>query len=128
MPMTLEQFIRYIDLNEKFHGELWKLARSPMLLQAIERHVALPFAAPGALVFTDDPAASEAAAVIALEHHRAIVEAIAHGEGARAEALAREHAHVARRALERALRSSELFRRMPGATLIKTAERPGAEG
>lgn len=127
MPMTLEQFIRYIDLNEKFHGELWKLARSPMLLQAIEKHVALPFAAPGALVFTDDPAASEADAVIALEHHRAIVDAISHREGSRAEALAREHSHVARRALERALRSRELFKRMPGATLIKTVERPGAE-
>jgi GntR family transcriptional regulator, vanillate catabolism transcriptional regulator len=127
VPMTLEHFIRYIDLNEKFHGELWKLARSPMLLQEIERHVALPFAAPGALVFTEDSAASEADAVIALEHHRAIVEAIAQREGSRAEALAREHSHVARRALERALRSRELFRRMPGATLITTVERPGAE-
>jgi GntR family transcriptional regulator of vanillate catabolism len=120
LPMTLERFLRYIELNELFHAELWTLARSPMLKKEIERHVGLPFAAPGALVFSADRTAFQADAVIALEHHRAIVEAISHGEASRAEWLAREHSYVARRALERALQSRELFRRVPGAMLIRT--------
>ena len=120
LPMTLERFLRYIELNELFHAEMWTLARSPMLKKEIERHVGLPFAAPGALVFSADRTAFQADAVIALEHHRAIVEAISHGEASRAEWLAREHSYVARRALERALQSRELFRRVPGAMLIRT--------
>ena len=39
LPMTLERFLRYIELNEAFHAELWKLCRSPMLKKEIERHV-----------------------------------------------------------------------------------------
>jgi GntR family transcriptional regulator of vanillate catabolism len=122
LPMTRDRFLGYMELNEAFHSELWKLARSPMLLREIERHVALPFAAPGALVFSADRTAFQADAVIALEHHRAIIEAISQREASRAEWLAREHSYVARRALERALQSRELFRQMPGATLIATTD------
>jgi GntR family transcriptional regulator of vanillate catabolism len=121
LPMTLDRFIRYIELNERFHAELWRLAKSPMLRQAIMRHVTLPFVAPGALVFRqEDAQAAQADAVIALEHHRTIVDAIARRDGARAESVAREHAQVARRALERALLSREMLRDLPGAPLIQT--------
>jgi GntR family transcriptional regulator of vanillate catabolism len=120
LPMTLDRFLRYIELNEAFHGELWRLAKSPMLLQAIERHITLPFVAPGALVFSrEDRVAAQTDAQIALEHHRAIVEAIERRDGTRAESLAREHAQVARRALERALSGREILTGIPGATLLK---------
>jgi GntR family transcriptional regulator of vanillate catabolism len=91
-----------------------------MLLQAIERHITLPFVAPGALVFSrEDRVAAQTDAQIALEHHRAIVEAIERRDGTRAESLAREHAQVARRALERALSGREILTGIPGATLLK---------
>jgi GntR family transcriptional regulator of vanillate catabolism len=127
LPMTLDRFIRYIELNERFHAELWSLAKSPLLRQAIERHVTLPFVAPGALVFRqEDTDAAQADAVIALEHHRTIVDAIARRDGARAESVAREHALVARRALERALQRREMLDELPGAPLL-TPRQPEAE-
>lgn len=104
-PMTVDKFVRYLELNETFHRELWRLAKSPVLCRALEAAVALPFAAPGALVFGEaESDQGVAAALIALEHHRAIVEAIENREGARAESLAREHSRVARGNIERALR------------------------
>ena len=123
LPMTRDRFVRYSEINEAFHAGLWKLAKSTMLRRSIERVVALPFAAPGALVFSW-PAAGEGntEALIALEHHRAIVEAIEQREGGRAEALARGHARLTQRAIKRALENTESFNRLPGATLIRITD------
>jgi GntR family transcriptional regulator of vanillate catabolism len=120
LPVSVDRFIRYIEINEAFHKALWRLAKSTMLLRTIERLVALPFAAPGALVFSDrDPAEATTEAIVALDQHRAIVEAIEHRQGTRAEAVAREHARVALRSLTRALQNTELFNKVPGASLVK---------
>jgi GntR family transcriptional regulator of vanillate catabolism len=120
VPMHLENFVRYLDLNQGFHRELWNLAKSPMLLRAIAGVLSLPFAAPGALVFGNaESQCSDRAAHIALEHHRSILEAIEAREGARAESLAREHARVARKNLARALEDRTLLSRVPGAALIR---------
>ena len=120
LPMTLENFVRYVEINDAFHAELWRLAKSAMLTRAIEGLITLPFAAPGALVFvnpeTDEPTQL---AILALEHHRGIVDAIANREGTRAEALAREHARIARRNLNSVLTDRELFNRIPGASLVR---------
>jgi GntR family transcriptional regulator of vanillate catabolism len=112
-------FGRYAEINEAFHAGLWRLAKSAMLRRSIEQLLALPFTAPGALVFSwPDPEEGNDEAVIAIEHHRAIVEAIELREGWRAESLAREHAQLARRALKRALQNAEPLRNAPGATLV----------
>ncbi len=85
LPMNLDEFVRYLEINEAFHRELWRLAKSPMLSRAIEAVIALPFASPGALVFgATESAAANKTAIIALEHHRAILEAIENREGTRA--------------------------------------------
>jgi len=120
LPMTRDRFVRYMEINEAFHAGVWRLAKSTMLRRSIERIVALPFTAPGALVFSW-PEADEgnAEALIAIEHHRTLVEAIEHRDGGRAETIAREHARLAQRALKRALENTEAFRRMPGGTLIR---------
>ena len=90
-----------------------------MLRVSIERIVALPFAAPGALVFSwPDVVEGNAEALIAIEHHRALVEAIEQREGGRAEALAREHSRLAQRALKRALDNGESLSNLRGATLV----------
>ncbi len=119
LPMTRDRFGRYAEINEAFHAGVWRLAKSAMLRRAIAQMIALPFTAPGALVFSwPDPKEGNDEAVIAIEHHRAIVEAIELREGGRAESLAREHARLARRALNRALHNAEPFRSAPGATLV----------
>ncbi len=116
----LASFVRFLEVNQAFHAELWRLARSPILLRSLETITALPFAAPGALVFGEaEQAVDQRIRPIALEHHRAIVEAIEERDGARAESVAREHARVARHNLMRARPDQQRLSRVPGGSLIR---------
>lgn len=127
LPVTFESLVRYVDMNDTFHVELWRLAKSPMLARAIETLVTLPFANPGALVFANPERAEPTnLAIIAIEQFRGIVDAIANREGTRAEALAREHARLARRHLATALKNREVFNRIPGASLVRLPVPTGA--
>ena len=120
LPETLTDFVGYVKINERFHREIWKLSRSPMLVSNIEQVVRLPFAAPGALVFGEaELTEARRTADLAQAQHQAIVEAIARREGARAEGLAREHALIAWTNLQRALQNETLFVRIPGASLVR---------
>jgi len=116
---TSESFAVYMDLNETFHHLLVELAKSPMLRRSIEQMNAIPFASPSAMVYARSrlPKANELFA-IGQEHHRAILDAVAHRQGTRAEALAREHALLARRNLERAFADRDILSCIPGASLI----------
>ena len=122
--LTIDSFPEYMDLNEGFHGALLDLAKSVMLRRSLEQVNLLPFASPSAMVFPTSvlPRSNEIMA-IANEHHRAIVEAIAARQGTRAESLGREHAFVARRALELALSDSDALSRVPGGSLINVGVR-----
>jgi GntR family transcriptional regulator of vanillate catabolism len=57
---------------------------------------------------------------IAQEHHNALIDALEHREGTRAEALGREHARLTRRNLERALMEPNFLQIVPAARLIHT--------
>jgi GntR family transcriptional regulator of vanillate catabolism len=117
--LSLDSFATYMDLNESFHATIVDLAKSPMLRRTLEQAMSLPFASPSAMVFpTSGLANADDTLAIAKEHHRAIVEAIARRQGARAESLAREHAFIGRRVMEMALSDTAAFRRVPGASLI----------
>lgn len=87
----------YSELNTVFHEQLAGLCRSAIIRRELERVKSLPFASPSAFVL-DRPgeAMSQASLVVAQGQHRALVEAIEAREGARAEAIAREHARTAR--------------------------------
>ena len=116
----VSSFVRFLEVNQAFHAELWRLARSPMLLRSIEAITAIPFAAPGALVFGEaEQAVDQRIRPIALEHHRSIVEAIEERDGARAESVAREHSRVARNNLMRARPDQIRLSRVPGGALIR---------
>ena len=106
--LTMEAFNRYIELNAKFHSALLDLSRSRMLRRAIEQACSLPFASPSAFLKRQyiSPGLRELF-LISADQHCAIVEAIGNREGMRAELLAREHARVARRNLEDALKKRE---------------------
>ncbi len=90
-------FERYSELNARFHEQLARLCRSKTVEMEVERASRLPFASPSA--FLPDKAkiaAFRRSLNMAQEQHHAIVSAIVNREGARAEALAREHARIAR--------------------------------
>lgn len=110
---------RYMALNAEFHELLSGLSGSETIEREIDRITRLPFAAPSA--FLERPGASVVphSLVLAQAQHRALVEAINLREGARAEAVAREHARLARRNLERVMEGGgEALRRFPALALV----------
>lgn len=116
---TAEVFTAYVTLNGRFHAMLTELADSPAVSRHIERAVAAPFASPNAFVMAQSMTpAARTVLLVAQEQHRAVIEAIEQREGARAEALMREHAKVAARNL-RSVGSLEAQRLVPGGSLIR---------
>ncbi len=94
-------FERYSELNAEFHDALARLPGSRMICEEVGRATSLPFASPSA--FLPDRAAPDAfhhSLQLAQEQHRRVAEAIHAREGARAEALMREHARLARQNLD----------------------------
>ncbi|MCO5162002.1 MAG: GntR family transcriptional regulator [Mesorhizobium sp.] len=126
-PLDMD-FEAYVQRNDEFHRLLAGLAGSETIRREIERTVRLPFASPSAfLEKQEDVPVFRQSLVGAQEQHRAIVEAIEKREGARAEAIAREHARLARRNLEYVLyRDPSLMQRIPALTLVRPEEE--AEG
>jgi GntR family transcriptional regulator of vanillate catabolism len=116
--MTIEAFTRYIELNARFHATLLDLAGSRMLRRAIDRACCLPFASPSAFVNRQYLSSGlRELFLISADQHCAIVDAIANREGMRAETIAREHARVARRNFEDALRHRERIADLAGAKI-----------
>src|SRR5687768_3330910 len=117
--LTADTFTHYMDMNEGYHSTVLSLAKSAMLRRTLDQAKSLPFASPSAMVFpTAILPQSDETLAIAQEHHRAILEAIEKRQGTRAEALAREHALLARRVLDVALADQDAIRRVPGGPLI----------
>ena len=86
-------FERYVELNERFHDLLAELAHSLVLREALERAAAPPFASPSAFVRVQAelPESHDILHEAQAQHH-GILEAVEARDGARAEALARDHA------------------------------------
>jgi len=112
-------FDAYVDLNAAFHEKLWGLA-SQTIRREIERVTSLPFASPSAFLDKQaDVMAFRRTLYGAQAQHKAMVSAIELREGARAEALAREHARLARQNLEFVLdEDRSLIRRVPALSLV----------
>ncbi len=117
---SIDSFARYLDLNDAFHAAVIRLAKSPMLERSLDQVLTLPFAQPSAVVYAGSklPRANELFA-IGQEHHRIILDAIAHRQGTRAEAAAREHSGHSRRLLQIMLEDPEILNCVPGASLIR---------
>lgn len=120
---TVETLSRYVDLNEQFHQQIVELAGNPLLGRQIDQVRGLPFGSPSAFVQTQATSAeSFRILLVAQEHHRTIAQAIGAADSARAESLAREHARLALRNLDAAVRDIEAFRRLPGGALVTLEE------
>jgi GntR family transcriptional regulator of vanillate catabolism len=113
-------FERYVELNGEFHRQLAGLSGSETVRREIERATRLPFASPSSFLERQEEVPAFRKAIShAQAQHRALVEAIELREGARAEAVAREHARMARRNLEYVLNSAEeLMPRIPALSLV----------
>ncbi|GGM12031.1 GntR family transcriptional regulator [Pseudooceanicola nanhaiensis] len=113
-------FKAYVTLNGEFHDLLARLAGSAVVAREVERASRLPAASPtaflqGQVMIPDFRDSLRRAQV----QHRAIFEAIVNREGARAEALAREHARLARSNLEYVMSvGPDLVERVPGLALV----------
>jgi GntR family transcriptional regulator of vanillate catabolism len=117
---TPETFPAYLDMNERFHREVLRLARSEMVRQALDRLLSIPLASRSALVSLQSrfPEAADIF-IVGRDQHLRIIEAISRRQGTRAEAIAREHAQITRRALEFAVAHAETLSALPGGPLIQ---------
>lgn len=91
---------RYAEMNGRFHHLILQEAGSAIFSEALERNNRVPFAGPQALAF-DNTNLERLYDLLHYAHrqHHEIVEALERGESARAEALVREHANVAKESL-----------------------------
>jgi GntR family transcriptional regulator of vanillate catabolism len=115
---VMDSIASYAPLNERFHARLIELAKSPILCRSLDQVLTLPFAAPSAFIGSQTEIGDwHETMMIANAHHRSIVDAIANREGARAEAMAREHSRVARSSIRIAVEKSRLGQ-LPGGSLV----------
>jgi GntR family transcriptional regulator of vanillate catabolism len=114
-------FQRYADCNGRFHELLHAMADSELLESELRRVVRMPFASPSGFVLdrADSPQARDML-LVAQEQHRLVLDAITRREGARAEAILREHSRLAHRNLHAAMAAPHA-QRLPGVQLIRSA-------
>ncbi|WP_305971948.1 MULTISPECIES: GntR family transcriptional regulator [unclassified Mameliella] len=113
-------FKAYVTLNGEFHDLLANLAGSAIVAREVARAGRLPAASPSAFMQGQEliPDFRESL-THAQRQHRAIYEAIMDRQGSRAEALAREHARLARTNLDYVTREEPaLAEKVPGLSLI----------
>ncbi len=118
--LTEDRFTDYVEANEAFHRLLAGACGSAVIERQLEKAMASPFASPSGFVRVQavTPDAHETL-VLAQAQHRAVIDALERREGARAEALMREHARIAHRNLQRALDSQKAMNRLQGGALIR---------
>jgi GntR family transcriptional regulator of vanillate catabolism len=117
-----EAFSRYSQANQRFHELLGRMAGQGLILREIERVTRMPFASPSGFVVlqANSPQARDMF-VVAQDQHRELLDAVRRRQGARAEAILREHARIAQRNLRDAVRNQHL-EKLPGVGLIRGVE------
>jgi len=111
---------RYARLNANLHTRLADMSGSALIRRELDRINRLPMAAPSAFISAQEEMPDFFASLTRAQgQHHAILEAIEHREGARAEALMREHARMARRNLN-FLKDADpgIATRVPGLSLL----------
>lgn len=117
---TPASFSSYVKENAAFHHCLHQLAGSKSLISQLDTINALPFASPSAFILAQSRVAGSWLVLQQANYqHEAVIEAIAKRQGARAEAIMREHAHIAIHNLEQALKNNDVLAMVPGAVLIE---------
>ena len=115
-----EAFLHYVTLNQRFHALLAEMAGSSVVARELDRVMRLPFASPSGFVVlqANSPQARDML-VVAQDQHRQVLDAIGRREGARAEAIMREHSRLAQRNLREALQLGSSLAQLPAVRLIR---------
>ncbi|MCM5705136.1 GntR family transcriptional regulator [Larsenimonas salina] len=93
--LTAEDVTRWSALNSRFHTTILGATGSQVIQDAIQRNDHLPFASADSLIIDTERLGREYRKLcVAQVQHQSIVQALAHGEGARVELLMREHAYI----------------------------------
>lgn len=98
--MSNEDAVAYAELNGRFHALIVQAAGNQALSTALQLNDRIPFVAPGTVVFDKD-AKERQRQMLAFAHrqHHSIVAALKSGQGARAEALMKEHTNISKESL-----------------------------
>lgn len=108
--VTEEDLEVYHDLNQRFHALVIEASHNPAIGSALSRNEHLPFASVSSLAVDRNNLGQEYRRFnFAHMQHHAAFDAIDRGQGARAEAIMREHANAT-------LRYAELFSSMSEST------------
>lgn len=116
-------FSQYVRLNAQFHDLVSSLSGSRLVEREVQKASRLPLASPSAFLQGQElvPDFRESLKNAQMQH-KAIFEAIVNHEGARAEALAREHARLARQNLNYVMNDKTgLAERVPGMALVSAS-------
>lgn len=113
-------FDLYASLNDAFHHALVDLCDSDIIRREYERIIRLPMAGPSCFLQAQaEMTEIRTSLFVAQAQHRALIAAIRGREGSRAEALAREHAHLAQDNLREVLTARHRLRStIPGLALV----------
>ncbi|WP_118183481.1 GntR family transcriptional regulator [Paraburkholderia phosphatilytica] len=95
-----EDAAHYAELNGRFHALIVDAAGNQALRTALQLNDRIPFVSPATVVFDRD-AKERQRQMLAFAHrqHHSIVSALKSGEGARAEALMKEHTNISKESL-----------------------------
>lgn len=110
----------YSSANVALHNLIVTASGSRILREEIERAMSLPFSSPGAFLLTQrEDKTFMQSLLVSQSQHRAVLDAITRREGARAEAIMREHTRIVRSNLEFIMtRDESLRRQVPGLSLV----------
>lgn len=119
-------FDLYAALNDAFHRALVDLCDSDVIRREYARITRLPMAGPSCFLQAQaEMTEIRTSLFVAQAQHRGLIAAIAARQGSRAEALAREHAHLAQHNLREVLTARHRLRAtIPGLALV-AAPGPG---
>lgn len=93
--VTEQDLAAYHDLNQRFHQAIITASGNSAVAAALSRHEHIPFASVSALAIDSNNLSEEFRRFqFAHMQHHTIVDALLSGQGARAEALMREHANA----------------------------------
>jgi GntR family transcriptional regulator of vanillate catabolism len=123
-PADAVDFDAYVHANAAFHEALAQLPGSAVIAREVARVCLLPLASPSSFLAGQEAIPDFRASLTrAQAQHRALLEAIENREGARAEALAREHARLARENLAYLTTRAEpdIAGRVPGLSLVQAS-------
>ncbi|CAN5324927.1 GntR family transcriptional regulator [soil metagenome] len=113
----------YLAINRRFHESIIAMAGSFVITRTLNSVCTLPFASPNAFVMAQRQVGDIRQVIFTSQvQHRAMLEAIENGEGARAESIAREHAELSLTAMRKTLEKPQTIHKVSGMELLKLTD------